>query len=45
MGGLVDDQGLTMLICLEARDGLGVTKRIEFEVSKRMTRGVISCVV
>lgn len=45
LGGVVVDQGLIILICFDARDGVGVTNRIEFEVSKRITRGVISCVV
>jgi hypothetical protein len=34
----MDDNGLTILICLDVE----VTNRIEFEVNKRMTRGVIS---
>ncbi len=39
---VIDDNGLTIFICL---DVVGVINRIEFEVNKRITRGVISCVV
>lgn len=42
---MLDDHDLTTLICFDARDAKGATNRIELEVNKRMTRGVISCVV
>jgi len=41
----IDESGLTILICFGTRgfvEGVGVTKRIEFDVNKRITRGVIS---
>jgi hypothetical protein len=42
---VIDDNGLTIFICFGTNGDVGVTNRIEFEVNKRMTRGLISCVV
>ncbi len=48
IAGVIDDDndnGLIILICLGINGDVGVTNRIEFEFNKRITRGVISCVV